>query len=51
MLSRVSWPVMGEPTAHSTGVTLALGDPPRSLNALGGNLDCFLLQEAQEPGL
>ena len=51
MPSRVSWPVMGEPTAHPTGVTLALGDPLRSLNAPGGSLDCFLPQEAREPGL
>ena len=26
------------PTAHPTGVTLALGDPPNSLNAPGGSL-------------
>ena len=38
MPSKVSWPVMGGPTAHPTGVTLALGDPPRSLNAPGGSL-------------
>ena len=51
MPSRVSWPVMGGPTAHPTGVTLALGDPPRSLNAPGGSLDCFLPQEARGSGL
>ena len=51
MPSRVSWPVMGGPTAHPTGVTLSLGDPPRSLNAPGGSPGCFLLQEAQEPGI
>ena len=33
MPSTVSWPEMGGPTAHSTKATLALGDPPRSLNA------------------
>ena len=27
MPSRLSWPVMGGPTAHPTGVTLASGDP------------------------
>ena len=29
---------MGGPTAHPTGATLALGDPPRSLNASGESL-------------
>ena len=38
MPSRVNWPVMGGPTAHPTGVTLASGDPPNSLNAPGGAL-------------
>ena len=38
MPSSVSWPVMGGPTAHPTGATLALGDPPRSLNASGESL-------------
>ena len=38
MPSNVSWPVMGGPTAHPTGATLALGDPPRSLNASGESL-------------
>ena len=33
MPSIVSWPEMGGPTAHPTGTTLVLGDPPRSLNA------------------
>ena len=51
MPSRVSWPVMGGPTAHRTGVTWALGDHPRSLNAPGGSLGCFLPQEARGPGL
>ena len=37
MPSRVSWPVMGGPTAHPTGVTLASGDPPSSLNAPEGS--------------
>ena len=41
MPSRVSWPVMDGPTAHPTGVTLALGDPPRNLNAPGGALAAF----------
>ena len=51
MPSRFNWPVMGDPTAHPTGVTLALGDPPRSLNAPGGSPGCCLVQEAQEPDL
>ena len=42
MPSSVNWPVMGGPTAHPTGVTLALGDPPNSLNAPGGSLDYCL---------
>ena len=46
MHSRVSWPVMGGPTGHPTGVTLALGDPPSILNAPGGSLGCFLAWEA-----
>ena len=33
MPSRLSWPVMGGPTAHPTGVTLASGDPFNSLAA------------------
>ena len=33
MPSRLSWPVMGGPTAHPTGVTLASGDPSNSLTA------------------
>ena len=40
---------MGGLTAHPTGVTLALGDPPNSLNAPGGSLGYFLEQEAREP--
>ena len=31
MPSRLSWLVMGGPTAHPTGVTLASGDPSNSL--------------------
>ena len=50
MPSRVNWPVMGGPTAHPTGVTLASGDPPNSLNVPGGSLDCSHLLEAA-PGL
>ena len=42
---------MGGPTAHPTGVTLALGDPPRSLNAPGESPGCCLVQEAREPDL
>ena len=37
MPSRVSWPVMGGPTANPTGVTLASCDPPSSLNAPEGS--------------
>ena len=46
MPSRVNWPVMGAPTAHPTGVTLASGDPPNSLNAHEGSFGCHLLWEA-----
>ena len=49
MPSNVSWPVMGGPTAHPTGATVALGDPPRSLNAPGGSLGYLLGRGA--PGL
>ena len=38
MPSNVSWPEMGGPTVHPTGATLALGDPPRSLNDSGKSL-------------
>ena len=38
MPSNVSSPVMGGPTAHPTGATLALGDTLRSLNASGESL-------------
>ena len=41
---------MGGPTGHPTGVTLALGDPPNSLNAPGGSLGYFPEREAQELG-
>ena len=47
MPSNVSWPVMGGPTAHPTGATLALGDPPRSLNASGESLGYLPGREAQ----
>ena len=47
MPSNVSWPVMGGPTAHPTGATLALGDPPRSLNASGESLGYLSGQGAQ----
>ena len=40
---------MGGPTAHPTGVTLASGDPPSSLNAPEGSLGCHLPLVA--PGL
>ena len=33
MPSRLSWPVMGGPIAHPTGVTLVSGDPSNSLTA------------------
>ena len=49
MPSRVSWSVMGGLTAHTTGVILALGDPPRSSNAPGRSgrrLGCHLLVSA-----
>ena len=36
MPSRLSWPVMGGPTAHPTGVTLALGDPSNRFNCTLG---------------
>ena len=36
MPSRLSWPVMGGPTAHPTEVTLASGDPSNSLTASWG---------------
>ena len=45
MSSRVSWPVKGGPTAHPTGVTLASGDPPSSLNASRWSPGCHHLQE------
>ena len=50
MPSSVNWPVMGGPTAHPTGVTLASDGPLKSLNAPGGNPSCLLAREAQEPG-
>ena len=36
---------MGGPTAHPTGVTLASGDPPSSLNAPEGSFGRHLLRE------
>ena len=45
MPSRVNWPVMGGPTVHPTGVTLASGDPPSSLNAPGWSPGCHHLRE------
>ena len=36
MPARLSWPVMGGPTAHPTGVTLASSDPFNSLTARWG---------------
>ena len=47
MPSNVSWPVMGGPTAHPTGATLALGEPPKSLNASGESLGYLPGQGAQ----
>ena len=44
--SRVSWPVIGGPTAHPTEVTLASGDPPNSLNVHEGSFGRHLLWEA-----
>ena len=40
---------MGDPTAHPTGATLALGDPLRNLNAPEESLGYLLGQGA--PGL
>ena len=45
MPSKVSWLVMGGPTAHPTGVTLASGDPPSSLNAPEGSFGRHLPRE------
>ena len=42
---RFSWPVMGGPTVHPTGVTLASDDPPSSLNAPWWSPGCHHLQE------
>ena len=36
MPSSLSWPVMGGPTAHPTGVTLASADPSNSLTVRWG---------------
>ena len=52
MPSRLSWPVMGGPTVHPTGVTLTSGDPPSSLNAPGWSPGCHhLLEVAPELAL
>ena len=47
MPSIVSWPEMGGPTAHPTRATLALGDPPKSLNAPEEGLGYHLGRGAQ----
>ena len=46
MPSTVNWPEMGGPTAHPIGATLALGDPPRSLNKPEESLGYLLGQGA-----
>ena len=46
MPSTVSWPEMGGPTAHLIRATLALGDPPKSLNAHEESLGYLLGQGA-----
>ena len=51
MPSSVNWSVMGGPTAHPTGVTLASDDPPKILNAPGRSPGCLPMLEVQEPGL
>ena len=51
MPSSVNWPVMGGPTGHPTGVTLASDDPPKSLNAPAGSPGCLPVLEVKEPGL
>ena len=48
MPSTVSWPEMGGPTARPTGATLALGDPPKSLNAPEEGLGYHLGWELQD---
>ena len=42
---------MGGATAHPTGATLASGDPPVSLNAMGGFESCHSLEVAPRLGL
>ena len=49
MPSRINWPVIGGPTSHPTGVTLASGVPPSSLKVFDWSLDCHLPGVA--PGL
>ena len=46
-----SRPEMGGATAHPTGATLASGDPPVSLNAMGEFESCHSPVEALRPGL
>ena len=46
MPSIVSWPEMGVPTVHPIGATLALGDPPKSLNTSEESLGYLLVQGA-----
>ena len=46
MPSTVNWPEMRGPTAHPTDATLALGDPPRSLNAPEESLGYLLRRGA-----
>ena len=48
MPSRVNWLVMGGPTAHPIGVTLASDDPPSSFNAPGRSLGRHHPQEATQ---
>ena len=42
---------MGGATAHPTGATLASGDPPVSLNAMGGLESCHSPEAAPRLGL
>ena len=51
MPSMESRPEMGGAKAHPTGATLASGDPPVSLNAMGGLKSCHQLVGAPRLGL
>ena len=51
MPSMESKPEMGGATAHPTGATLASGDLPVSLNAMGGLESCHRLVGAPRLGL